>query len=73
MSLPLDQPHMKQYVHILFLTELLDWIYVDSDKLSVEQVVPMPDHEDVVAHSGLPSPVFPSDHIALVCDLKFIE
>ena len=51
----------------------LDYIFIDSDRLQVESVVPMPDHQDVVASSGLPSVVFPSDHIALICDLKFKE
>ncbi|XP_005090525.1 2',5'-phosphodiesterase 12 [Aplysia californica] len=50
--------------------ECLDYVYIDADKLKVESVVPMPDHADVVANAGLPSVVFPSDHIALICDLK---
>lgn len=30
----------------------------------------MPPHEDVIQHVGLPSVLFPSDHLALVADLK---
>ncbi|KAH9498116.1 2',5'-phosphodiesterase 12 [Bulinus truncatus] len=49
----------------------LDYIFVESDKLEVTKVIPMPSQEDVTAHIALPSPVFPSDHIAQICDLKF--
>lgn len=28
----------------------------------------MPLHEDVIKHSGIPSVLFPSDHIALIAD-----
>lgn len=51
--------------------ETLDYIFIDSDKLQVTQVVPLPSHEDVTANIALPSVVFPSDHLALICDLKF--
>jgi len=29
----------------------------------------MPSHEDVIKHGGIPSVLFPSDHIALIADL----
>ncbi|CAL1533474.1 unnamed protein product [Lymnaea stagnalis] len=51
--------------------ETLDYIFIDSDKLEVTSVVPMPSEEEVRAHVALPSIVFPSDHIAQICDLKF--
>ncbi|KAK0044097.1 2 5-phosphodiesterase 12 [Biomphalaria pfeifferi] len=51
--------------------ETLDYIFFDSDKLEVMHVIPMPDHDDVTAHQALPSVVFPSDHIAQICELKF--
>ncbi|KAK7113663.1 hypothetical protein V1264_012912 [Littorina saxatilis] len=50
---------------------MLDYIFADSKNLAVKQVVPMPSHEEVTLHSGLPSVVFPSDHIAQVCDLTW--
>lgn len=34
------------------------------------QVLPMPSHEDVTQHVGLPSVLFPSDHLPLIADLK---
>nr|CAD7399154.1 unnamed protein product [Timema cristinae] len=35
------------------------------------QVVPLPSIEDVTEHTALPSVVFPSDHVALVADLRW--
>lgn len=45
-----------------------------NDKLTycfvqVEQVIPLPTHQEVTTHEALPSVAHPSDHIALVCDL----
>ena len=50
---------------------MLDYVFIDACHLAVEQVVPMPSHEEVTQYSGLPSVVFPSDHIAQVCDLSW--
>ncbi|ELT97737.1 hypothetical protein CAPTEDRAFT_132833 [Capitella teleta] len=49
----------------------IDYIYIESDKLEVTQVIPMPTHEEVTQYTALPNMVFPSDHIALICDLKW--
>lgn len=49
----------------------LDYIYYERDKISCASVVPLPDHEDVAATGGIPSDVFPSDHLALVANLEF--
>ncbi|XP_064598396.1 2',5'-phosphodiesterase 12-like [Liolophura sinensis] len=49
----------------------LDYVYVDTSGLKVQSVVPNPDEEDVTLHTALPSIVFPSDHIAQVCDVEF--
>lgn len=49
---------------------LLDYIFV-SDELDVERVIPMPQHELVTKHVGLPSPISASDHLPLICELKF--
>uniref|UniRef100_A0A0B7A3X0 Endonuclease/exonuclease/phosphatase domain-containing protein n=2 Tax=Arion vulgaris TaxID=1028688 RepID=A0A0B7A3X0_9EUPU len=51
--------------------ETLDYIFIDTDRLEVTKVVPLPSHEDVTANIALPSIVFPSDHLALICDVKF--
>ncbi|KAG8549705.1 hypothetical protein GDO81_020057 [Engystomops pustulosus] len=49
----------------------LDYIFIDSESLEVEQVIPMPSHEEVTSHQALPSVSHPSDHIALICDLRW--
>ncbi|XP_065701508.1 2',5'-phosphodiesterase 12 [Patagioenas fasciata] len=49
----------------------LDYIFIDRTALEVEQVIPLPSHEEVTTHQALPSVSHPSDHIALVCDLKW--
>ncbi|XP_018394353.1 PREDICTED: 2',5'-phosphodiesterase 12 [Cyphomyrmex costatus] len=48
----------------------LDYIFYERDKFEVEQVIPMPSKEELTLHTGLPSVVFPSDHISLCADLK---
>ncbi|NXJ92032.1 PDE12 phosphodiesterase, partial [Corythaixoides concolor] len=49
----------------------LDYIFIDKNTLEVEQVIPLPSHEEVTTHQALPSVSHPSDHIALICDLKW--
>lgn len=62
-------PEYSNYVG--YFSGLLDYIYIDTDSIEVKSVVPNPDHEDVVLHTALPNVVFPSDHIAQICDLKW--
>lgn len=49
----------------------LDYIFYQMDHLEVEQVIPMPSEEELSLYTGLPSVVFPSDHISLCVDLKW--
>ncbi|CAH2066567.1 unnamed protein product, partial [Iphiclides podalirius] len=49
----------------------LDYIFYDKSTLVVEQVIPFPSLEEVRVHTALPSIVFPSDHIAVISDLRF--
>ncbi|CAK9833962.1 2',5'-phosphodiesterase 12 [Anthophora retusa] len=51
----------------------LDYIFYQVDNLQVEQVIPIPSKEELSAHTGLPSVVFPSDHISLCVDLKWLK
>ncbi|OWR44927.1 putative 2-phosphodiesterase [Danaus plexippus plexippus] len=51
--------------------ECIDYIFYEKNNLSVNQVIPLPNEEELKAHIALPSVVFPSDHIALVSDLEF--
>ncbi|XP_038668761.1 2',5'-phosphodiesterase 12 [Scyliorhinus canicula] len=49
----------------------LDYIFMDMNTFEVFQVIPFPSHEEVTCHLALPSVSHPSDHIALICDLKW--
>lgn len=49
----------------------LDYIFVEPHVLQVDQVIPLPSHQEVTTCQALPSVSHPSDHIALVCDLKW--
>ncbi|MGH0152048.1 UNVERIFIED_CONTAM: hypothetical protein FKN15_073263, partial [Acipenser sinensis] len=49
----------------------LDYVFMDTRALAVEQVIPLPSHEEVTTHQALPSVGHPSDHITLVCDLRW--
>lgn len=51
----------------------LDYIFYQTDYLAVEQVIPMPSEKELSTYTGLPSIVFPSDHIALCVDLKWLR
>ncbi|XP_050675790.1 2',5'-phosphodiesterase 12 [Leptidea sinapis] len=51
--------------------ECLDYIFYDKNNLEVEQVIPFPSVEELTQHKALPSIVFPSDHIAVVSDLRY--
>lgn len=49
----------------------LDYIFIQPDCMQVEQVIPLPSLEEVTTYEALPSVAHPSDHIALVCDLRW--
>ena len=51
----------------------LDYIFYESSQFAVEEVVPFPSHEEVTNFEALPSPTFPSDHIALVTVLETLS
>lgn len=51
----------------------LDYIYFETDGLKCDSIVPLPSHEDVIATGGIPSEVFPSDHLALVANLNLVD
>ncbi|XP_053619653.1 2',5'-phosphodiesterase 12 isoform X2 [Plodia interpunctella] len=52
--------------------DCLDYIFIDRAALAVDQVVPLPAEAELAQHTALPSVVFPSDHLALVADLRFL-
>uniref|UniRef100_A0A3P9M362 2',5'-phosphodiesterase 12 n=1 Tax=Oryzias latipes TaxID=8090 RepID=A0A3P9M362_ORYLA len=47
----------------------LDYVFIQPQSMKVEQLIPLPSHQEVTAYEALPSLAHPSDHIALVCDL----
>ncbi|KAG8239392.1 hypothetical protein J437_LFUL018243 [Ladona fulva] len=49
----------------------LDYIFYSTDALTVEQVVPLPSEEEVAQNIAIPSIVFPSDHLAIIADLRW--
>lgn len=49
----------------------LDYIFADKKYFDVESVLPLPSEDELSPHLALPSVVMPSDHLALVCDLKW--
>lgn len=50
---------------------VLDYVFYDSKLLALERVVSLPSHSEVTEFVALPSVYFPSDHLALVVDLKW--
>jgi len=50
----------------------LDYIFIGRDKVKVEQVIPLPAHQDVTKYVALPSVEHPSDHLAIACDIKVL-
>ena len=52
--------------------ECIDYIFYEKEHLYVESVVPLPAEEILTAYGdGLPSKVFPSDHLPLICQLAW--
>ncbi|KAJ8019825.1 2',5'-phosphodiesterase 12 [Holothuria leucospilota] len=52
--------------------DTIDHIVFSVDTIGIHRVVPMPSHEEVTRYTALPNEVFPSDHLALVCDLQWL-
>ncbi|XP_063706039.1 2',5'-phosphodiesterase 12 [Culicoides brevitarsis] len=52
-------------------TATLDYIFYESDKLEVNEVIPTPSAEELHPHVAIPSIVCPSDHVALVANLDW--
>jgi len=49
----------------------LDYIFYQNDRFELLKYVPLPTEEELKANTAIPSAVFPSDHVALVADLRF--
>ena len=51
----------------------LDWVFFSARSLRLCRVASIPPVEELTRHGGIPSAEFPSDHVALVCDLEFCD
>lgn len=61
-----------EYTHYTTLfAGCLDYVFYQNDRFELLKVVPLPTEEELKANTAIPSAVFPSDHVALVADLKF--
>ena len=77
----LDLKHSFNFLNVTGTTSLtnytadfkavLDYIFIDSDHLDVDRLIPLPSLEELAEFVALPSAYFPSDHLALVTDLKW--
>jgi mRNA deadenylase 3'-5' endonuclease subunit Ccr4 len=50
----------------------LDYIFVDRDAFQVVRIAPFPVVSTLSAQTALPSEHFPSDHIAVAVDIKYL-
>lgn len=57
--------------YTVLFKDCLDYIYYQTDRLEVKQVVPFPSEEELSEYEAIPSEVCPSDHVALIADLKW--
>jgi len=53
--------------------DCLDYIFYDKTQFSVDQVIPFPTEEELSLHEALPNVSFPSDHISVVADLRWLS
>jgi mRNA deadenylase 3'-5' endonuclease subunit Ccr4 len=53
--------------------DLLDYIYIEPSQFKILRVAPFPSEEVLSKHTALPSCAFPSDHLAVIVDLEFID
>ncbi|RHY87436.1 hypothetical protein DYB37_010256 [Aphanomyces astaci] len=57
--------------HEFTFQDTLDYILVDPHLFNVVQTFPLFTHEQVAVEQSLPSTVFPSDHVSLICDVQY--
>jgi 2',5'-phosphodiesterase len=50
---------------------VIDYIFASKKHFEVDSVIPVPSKEELQLYTAIPSPVMPSDHIALICELKW--
>lgn len=52
---------------------VIDHIFFEAKKFEFDRCIPMPTHAEVSEFVALPSCTIPSDHLALVVDLRMIK
>lgn len=50
--------------------DLLDYVFIESDIMTVDAVSPFPAESILSENVALPSSVFPSDHLAVAVDVR---
>lgn len=50
----------------------LDYIFYEKENIKTLSFVPFPDESVLSQNTALPSQVFPSDHLALIADLRLL-
>eukprot|EP01031_Cornospumella_fuschlensis_P036357 gene36357-44104_t len=50
--------------------EMLDYIFIDQDKMTATEIAPLPSVADLEEETALPSSCFPSDHVSVVIDVE---
>ena len=51
----------------------IDYVFFESESFEFERDKPIPRNEKIIKNKAMPSRVLPSDHIALVFDLKIMS
>ena len=52
---------------------VLDYVMYDPRRLACVATVPLPVRAEVTELGALPNAQFPSDHLALVCDMEILQ
>ena len=51
---------------------ILDYIWYSPERFVVTSILEPVDEESLQAYTALPNPKYPSDHIALLCELELL-
>ena len=54
-----------------YFQNTLDYVFAEDNKLEIIRFVPLPERVEIESYTALPSIVAPSDHLALVVDMKW--
>lgn len=56
--------------YVVYFQETIDHLFYETNSFEMANVVPIPPLEKVIEFTALPSKYMPSDHIAIIFDLK---